>query len=188
MSGSISNDQTYLIGRWLHWIAALVFVVMVIGSDYWTLQTSNSDERELFYFWHIGVGMLFSLFLLLRIGWMVAYPELRTQFDSRWQYIAARTNHYALYTLMILLPLTGVLTRLFDGKDISFFGWLPIELGEWIWDEPWDERIEDWQLYAEEIHLFLKWAVYVLLSLHVLGSLSHWWKKRIKRGQHGLQR
>lgn len=181
MSLSLSKDISYSIGRWLHWLTAIIFLVMVIGTDLWTDFADSSDQREVLDFWHIGLGMSFVILLPFRIGWVIRYPELRTVFDSRWQAIAARTNHWGLYVLMILMPLSGIVTQLFAGEPISLFGYLPIPLPEAVWEINEGIFADDVAEYSEELHLFLKWAIYTLLSLHVLGALTHWLKSAYKR-------
>ncbi len=181
MSLPLSNDTAYSIGRWLHWLAAIIFVVMVVGTDIWTDLAESSDQREVLDFWHIGLGAAFVILLFFRIGWVVRYPERRTQFDSRWQAIAARSNHWALYILMVLMPLSGVVSQLFAGDPVSLFGFAPIHLADVILDINEGILADDVAEYSEELHLFLKWPIYTLLSLHILGALTHWLKSFIKR-------
>ena len=70
-----ASDRTYQIGRWLHWISAAVFILILVVSDFaaaWA--ADDSDKRELFNYWHISIGILFFYSLLLRIGWAIVYP------------------------------------------------------------------------------------------------------------------
>ncbi|MEH6470128.1 MAG: cytochrome b/b6 domain-containing protein [Halopseudomonas sp.] len=178
---SLSNDTSYLIGRWLHWLAAVIFILMVVGTDIWTDFAESSDQREVLDFWHVGFGVAFVVLLFFRIGWVVAYPERRTHFDSRWQALAARTNHWALYLLMVMVPLSGILGQLWEGGQLSLFGVGAIELSEQILDIDEGILADDMAYYSEEVHLFLKWPIYILLSLHISGALSHWLMSKLKR-------
>lgn len=181
MSLPLTQDTTYLIGRWLHWLAAFVFLVMLIGTDLWSDYADSSDQREVLDYWHIGLGMSFVLLLFFRIGWVIRYPERRTRFDSHWQAVAARSNHWALYILMILVPLSGILSQLFAGDPISLFGNLPLHLTDAVLDINEGILADDMAEYGEEFHLILKWPIYALLSFHIVGALSHWLGSIFKR-------
>lgn len=166
-----SNDFAYAFGRWLHWLSAVIFILMVIGTDIWAEFTRNGVDRDLLYYWHTSIGLLFFYLLFLRIGWVLVFPERRTQFEYRWQAIMARINHFGLYFLMVAVPLSGLLSELAVSEAVRVFGLLSLDAGEWLLND-------DLAYYSEEAHLLLKWAVYALLSLHVLGALSHWLKGR----------
>lgn len=174
MSQRFSDDATYTFGRWLHWLSAIVFILMVVGTDILAEYTRNSGDRNELYYWHISIGVLFLYLLFLRIGWVFVFPERRTHFAYRWQAIVARINHFGLYFLMIAVPLAGLLSELADAEQARVFGLFTLGGGEWILNE-------NLAFYAEEIHLQLKWAVYGLLSFHVLGALSHRLKGLLSR-------
>jgi cytochrome b561 len=175
-----ASKTTYRIGRRLHWLAAVIFIVMVVGTDIWTDFAKTSDQREVLYFWHIGLGYGFCLLLFVRIGWMIRYPELMTRFATTWQALVARTNHYALYFLMAAMPLSGMVGELWEGERISLFGLLPIYLSDSVLainEGILADEIAEW---CEEIHIFLKWPIYLLLSLHIAGATMHWLKHQFK--------
>lgn len=173
MSQRFTSDTTYAFGRWLHWLSAIIFIVMVVGTDIWAEYTNNNADREALYYWHISIGVLFLYLLFLRIGWVFVFPERRTHFEYRWQAAMARINHFGLYFLMVAVPLTGLISELAGDETIQIFGLLTLGGGEWLLSA-------DLAYYSEETHLLLKWGVYALLGLHVLGALTHWLESRFK--------
>ena len=181
MPERFSKDTAYIIGRWLHWLAAVLFLMMVVGTDIWTSYAESREQREVLDYWHISLGSIFVILLFFRIGWVILYPELRTHFDSRWQAIAARSNHWALYCLMIAMPLSGLVTQLFSGDPVSLFGQTLLVMPEAVFDINEGIFADDAAEYSEILHLFLKWPIYTLLCLHILGALTHWLKSALQR-------
>ncbi len=167
MSRLRNPENAYRIGRILHWVTAIVFIVMLVSTDILIEVASNSAERRELFYWHESFGVAFLYLLFFRFGWVLVYPETRTEFHNRWQAFAARSNHYFLYTLMILVPTSGFISALADGDTIPLFKLFTMQGGEWIVNE-------DLGYYLEELHLWLRLACYVLLGAHVLGAVSHW--------------
>ncbi len=166
-------DLAYRIGRILHWVSAIFFMTLLLSTDIAREIVSNSTERRELYYWHMSFGLMFLYLLIFRIGWAVIFPETRTAFAFRWQAIAARINHYFLYTLMITMPISGFLFTLADGNDIPLLKLFVLQPGEWLLSE-------DLGYYGKESHIYLTWAAYGLMSLHIAGALTHWWGKKRK--------
>ncbi len=169
-------DLAYRIGRILHWVTAIFFMVLLLSTDIAREIVSNSAERRELYYWHMSFGLIFLYLLTFRIGWVVIFPETRTQFAFRWQAISARINHFLLYTLMIAMPISGFLFTLADGDEIPLLKLFILQPGEWLLSE-------DLGYYGKEAHIYLTWAAYGLMTLHAAGALTHWWGKKRKAKQ-----
>lgn len=166
-------ENAYRLGRALHWATAIVFIVMLVTTDVLRELASNSAERRELYYWHMSIGVAFLYLLFFRYGWVILHPETRTRFASRWQAVMARANHFFLYTLMILVPLSGFLSSLADGDEVPLFKLFTMTGGEWLLND-------DLAYYGEELHIWLRWPCYALLAFHALGALSHWFFNRNK--------
>jgi cytochrome b561 len=83
----------------------------------------------------------------------------------RWQEVAARLNHWALYVLLFALPLTGWLMSSAANRPASWFGL--VQLPDFV--AP-DERLEE---AFEAAHEFLVNALFALVGLHVAAALKH---------------
>jgi cytochrome b561 len=85
------------------------------------------------------------------------------------QALLAKVVHFALYALMIGLPLLGWLTLSARGKPVPFFGLeLPALIGN-------NQETAKW---LKEIHESLATAGYFLIGLHVVAALYHQFVKR----------
>ncbi|WP_210397899.1 cytochrome b [Motiliproteus sediminis] len=173
----VTSERGYKIARFLHWFTAAIFIVMLIATYFAAQWASNSSERALVYYWHMSFGVLFLYLLTFRYFGAFVLPTTRTHFDSRVQAIMARTNHWFLYTLMIIVPTSGLFFTLADGDPVPFFKLFTLEPGEWLIHE-------DAGYYLGELHIWLKWPCLVLLVLHSLGAMTHWLMGVLKAKRH----
>ena len=82
---------------------------------------------------------------------------------------------------MIAMPAIGLIGELAEGTQVSFFGLLPWGVSEEILDLNEGIWADDVAYFGEDTHLWLKWPIYAVLALHVLGAMSHWLKKWMKK-------
>jgi cytochrome b561 len=146
-----------------HWsMFVLVVVVGILGllHDDWPKQTQA--------FWinvHAMIGLLLWLVLIARIGWRLRHPPpnlpagvgaLSRRFSS--------PVHWALYLLLFITPLIGVITFVYHGRvfDFYFFQINPgIKSNKAIFHP------------TEDIHGYLAYAIFALAGLHALAALWH---------------
>jgi cytochrome b561 len=83
----------------------------------------------------------------------------------RWQAIAARVNHWALYALLFALPITGWLTSSAANRPVSWFGL--VQLPDFV--AP-DAGLKE---AFEEAHEVLVVLLLTLVVLHVAAALKH---------------
>ena len=82
----------------------------------------------------------------------------------RWQALLAKAAHFALYGLMIVLPLSGWLMLSAGGKPIPFFAWeLP----------PLVAPSKSLARRLQEVHEAIASAGYALIGLHAAAALFH---------------
>jgi cytochrome b561 len=120
--------------------------------------------------------------VILRILWRASHrpPAFPAQY-SPWERLSAHGVHYALYALMLALPLSGWLHDsawrdaathpmhlfgLFEWPRLPFIMTLPAGLKE--------------ELHTRfgELHTWLGYGLYGLFALHVGGALKHQWFDR----------
>lgn len=107
----------------LHWLAVILIVatycLMLFKGQY----PKNSPGRNTMALWHYMCGL--SVFALVWVRLIVrlsgADPLIEPALP-RWQSLLADTMHWALYLLMVALPLLGWATLSARGADIPFFG------------------------------------------------------------------
>jgi cytochrome b561 len=156
--------------RTLHWLmAALIFVALGLGV--WSTQLPRGAMRSDVLFVHKSFGVAVLALIVVRVLARLALgsPVYATALD--WlMHAAARSAHLLLYALMIAMPVSGYLTSIAGGHDVSFFGLfsLPDLVGQ---NKAGDEG-------ASKAHYFFAWTIGVVITLHLLAVVWHAWIKR----------
>lgn len=169
----MQDDRYALVQRLLHWLTALlVLLVLVGGGLFWAYgydglkQSLGQDTTNAIYLIHKSCGVLILIAmvsrLILRKALGVPAPaETLTPFER----IASTAVHHSLYTALIVMPVVGWLATAAGGFPVEFFG---INLPGLI-DK--DKALSD-TLFT--VHFWLALAIVGLLALHVAGGLQHW--------------
>lgn len=115
---------------------------------------------------HKTLGLLALVLIVLRAVWVFtqkrpALPETM----SRHERIASKIAHYALYALMIAVPVFGWLSSSAFGSPTNVFGWFTVG-GIW----PKDRAALPFFYYS---HKYLAWTLLVLVAVHILAALWH---------------
>lgn len=150
----------------LHWLMLLLMVGVYACIELRVAFPKGSDPREALKMWHFMLGLsvlaLVSVRLILRL---VAGPAPAIAPPPKnWQQVSAKVVHFAMYILMLGLPLAGWLLLSAAGKPIPFFGLeLPPLVGE---NKALAEQVK-------EIHETAGKAGYFLIGLHAAAALFH---------------
>lgn len=152
-----------LIAILFHWIIALLIIGMLGVGLYMTSLPIGIQKLKI-YGWHKECGILVLGLVLLRIIWRLSNktPVLSL---PRWEHIAARLAHLALYGLMLAMPISGWLMTSAAGLAPSFFGLftLPNLLAP----------NHDLKELFELIHTWLAYALIATIALHFCAALKH---------------
>ena len=112
----------------LHWIIALLIIGMIpVGKVMTELDPSNLTN--LLYELHKSFGLIIFGLAVIRIGarFALGAPALEPNMP-RWQVMAARVSHAALYALIILVPLTGWAATSACCAPVNLFWTIPLTL------------------------------------------------------------
>jgi cytochrome b561 len=150
----------------LHWLTA----ICVIGG--WLLgqfmdSFPQGPPRAWALWAHISLGECVMLFLLVRLVWRIADPPPPPEPTrlGRLQEIAAKLSHYALYALLLAVPLVGIIVQLKRGNALPVFG-------AWNFASPWPtDRPTARSLL--EVHELLANALLILAGIHAAAALIH---------------
>lgn len=146
-----------------HWtMFVLVVIVGILGllHDDWPKETQG--------FWinvHALLGLLLWIALVARFFWRLRHapPALPGGIGAISRRLSS-TVHWALYALMFLTPILGVVTFLYHGRIFNF-GVFQLDFGikkNHAIFEP-----------TEDIHGYLAYALFALAGLHALAALWH---------------
>jgi cytochrome b561 len=150
----------------LHWLMFILIAAVYACIELRVLFPKGSDPRDALKMWHFMLGLsVFFLVILRLIVRFVSGPAPRIEPPSaRWQALLAKVVQFALYGLMLGLPLAGWFILSLAGKPIPFFG---LELPALVAEN------KDLAKWVKEIHETAGTVGYFLIALHVFAALFH---------------
>jgi len=153
-----------------HWLMLLLIAVAYATMEFKSIFPKGSAQRDAMATWHymLGMSVFVIVWLRLLLRSMGADPVIEPSLPD-WQAVLAKCTHWALYALMIGLPLLGWLTLSAKGKPVPFFG---IELPALIGKQ---ESLAKW---LKEIHEAVATVGYSLIGMHAAAALYHHYVRR----------
>ena len=114
------------VAKGLHWLMAVMILGLLALGIYMSDLPLSPQKLEL-YSWHKWFGVTVFLLVWLRLAWRVTHrPPALPESMSPLMQLAAHAGHFALYGLMIAIPMTGWLMSSAKGFQTVWFGVLPI--------------------------------------------------------------
>ena len=150
----------------LHWLVVLLLIMQYVVA--WNMpHIGRNTVPDTIINLHFSLGVLILFVIVLRIFWKWLMPEPTPLAGvPPWQVATATIVHYALYLLLLAMPILGWLNASFRGFEVSFFGLftlpklVPARASGFAW--------------TGDIHIFISY--YVLLpvaGLHIAAALYH---------------
>lgn len=152
----------------LHWIVALVLSAALVIA--WVLPRKSAPGYEAMLDLHKSVGILVLALVVPRLLWRLGNPVAPAASLTPIEAWLSHITHWALYAIMLLIPLTGYLYASAEGQHLDFFGWFtlasPLGSARAI-SRP-----------MEFVHKTGQYAIYAVVGLHVAAALYHHFVKR----------
>ena len=149
----------------LHWAMAIGLVAMFLFGLYMA-DLPLSPTKLKYYSWHKWAGVTAFLLVVIRLSWRIANrPPALPESMPRLMQWAAHAGHFALYALMIAIPLSGWLMSSAKGFQTVYFGVLPIP-------DLLDKNKEIGDLLAL-VHKSLNLLFIAVLAGHIGAALKH---------------
>ena len=160
------GDRYGAYSQFLHWgTAALVCAIVPVGLM--MVAAPTAELRRPLFEWHQSLGAAIWVLTLLRLwsrrGAAVPRPEVAM---FRWQVLLADLMHFALYGLLVTLPLIGYGGAAVLRQPTTLFGLIAIPA----------PSLPDWPALGNgllAIHRTMAWAMLLLLIVHVGIALYH---------------
>jgi cytochrome b561 len=161
------------IAQSLHWTAvALVLLAWTLGLIGDELPEGASRSWGLFI--HTNAGLLIIALTVLRLQWRLidpSPPAEKTEFGewlfADWMGLGAKLAHFALYSLMVAVPLVGMGLQFARGDSFSIFGLFDIA-SPWVRDKAFAHSVK-------EVHEVLAHALVAVAGFHAAAALVHHW-------------
>lgn len=154
------------VARFLHWL----FLFLLIGAWYAVDMHENfpkgSPERREWMQLHFALGVTIFTLLWVRLGWRLSGDRAAPLPGPRWQQLSSSLVHAALYLMLIVMPLTGLLTTQLAGRVVPWFGLFEIPL--------FVDTNKELAEKMEGVHADVLWPVLlVLVGVHAGAALWH---------------
>lgn len=163
----VDTKESYgSISKWFHWGMGVLIVWQFLkffdridDGEHWVGQTLVS--------WHISIGSLLLLLIVLRIAWALSQRSHRPVQNPTTAFLV-KIGHFLMYAAMALLPITGVFTMIGNG-----FGWAPFGIqlvaqGEEI----------AWMASLGSVHSPIAWLLLIMVIGHISIALVHHFVKK----------
>lgn len=160
-----SNTHYSILARLLHWGMAVLILIALVSVELHELFPKGSALRSALMATHFQTGLVIFALTWLRINQFAFNPPPAiTPEPPRWQKIAARLMHAALYLAMIALPALGVLMLQANDKPVTLLGMpLPVFIGA---DKPLAKALK-------ETHEAIGNLMIALILAHVAAAIWH---------------
>jgi cytochrome b561 len=146
----------------LHWASAiLLFVQIPLG--FYLVDLDFGPERINIENIHVLVGLsMFYLVILRLINKIINPPPKLEPSIFKGQKFLAKTNHLLLYVTILLITISGILKKLFNGETLVIL-FREIKILE-------NFEIAD---FFYDIHIFSNYLLIVLIIIHILAVIVH---------------
>lgn len=152
--------------RVFHWISAILLLIT------WAMMLlyTNLDSKV-----YIGLHKAFGVSLLF---WMIARVVNRVFTRApppaampKWQMLLSQLSHFALYALLIAMPIAGLLMSVYGGRPVDIFGLFQIPV--FVTPDRGLARLyNDW-------HTDIIWPMIIAFTLiHIGAALYHQFVKK----------
>ena len=158
-----ASGRYTLTAQALHWLTALLLLAILPLA--WVAEAMPPGPGRGYVFTlHKSVGVTILVLAAARLAWRATHPAPALPDGTpRGLELVGRANHWLLYALLLLMPLTGYLMSS-SGRPVSYFG---------LFDLPALPENRELARTANTLHLIGQWLVYALVALHVLGTAWH---------------
>jgi cytochrome b561 len=170
-------DSYGSVAKFFHWLIALLVIGMIIvGFSMGSIE--DTSLKSIVYNVHKSTGLTVLVLMVLRLLWRLINPTPQLPATTLvWQKIAARTSHFLLYLVLIIMPLSGWIMSTAAGHPPNFWWIAKINC-------PWVPLSKPLASFFSEVHTALAFTIATLVVIHFCGAMKHFLIDR----DHVLQR
>jgi cytochrome b561 len=110
------------LAKLLHWLIVVLLIIQYTVAWFMPHIGRNTVPETLINL-HFSLGTIILAVAVLRLLWRLTHPE-PTPMDkiAPWQLVTAKTIHYLLYLLLLIIPILGWTNASYRGFDVALFG------------------------------------------------------------------
>lgn len=155
------------VSRLLHWL-----VVSLVGAQFvlgWTMPDVHHDTKpDGLIAWHLVTGTALLAVMACRILWRATHRrpanDLAQTLAQPLRALSGLT-HYALYALLVVVPVLGWINASSRAWNVTLFGAIPLPA--------LSAAGSSFGHAMGDVHGVLAWALFSLICLHVGAALLH---------------
>lgn len=161
------NSSNLPIKKWpissrvLHWVSALLLLIT------WLLMVVYQyTDTKLYISLHKAFGISVLCWMIARVINRVFIKAPPPVAMPKWQAIISQLNHFALYALLIAMPIAGLLMSVYGGRPVDMFGLFEIPV--FVTPDRSAAR------FYNDIHTDIIWPMIIAFTLlHIGAALYH---------------
>ncbi|MGL4396818.1 MAG: cytochrome b [Hyphomicrobium sp.] len=149
----------------LHWLMAALMLTVYVTMEFRHVFEKGSVPREAMKYVHFVVGLTILALIVVRI--VARFKETAPAPDAmspRWQTLAASAAHFALYVLMLVMPILGWFLVSAKGGTVSILG---LTLPALV------EKNEQLAETFKALHYTISDIGLIVIAVHIGGALVH---------------
>lgn len=172
------------IAKWLHWLTAALFLGAYVSVYYrhWFTEDKTPESFTAFQI-HLSFGVTIAVVVALRILWRISNRAPDLERGSKFEHFLAHSGHYALYAVMIIMPITGYLGT---GGNTNYFFLFEIpkfestQIFTSIVSNGMGLTFKEFEKPMDYIHkdILGAWLVWILILGHIAAALFHHFVKQ----------
>ena len=151
----------------LHWATATFVVALWLISQIWEYFPRGDATRLGLQSFHVSLGLLFAVVLLVRILWRLGPGRRPLPATSGFMEVASEGVHYLLYGLLIAQVVLGVLWRWGKHDPLGFFALFVIP-------SPFDFVRATVNRFGD-LHGLVANIILIVAGLHAAAALFHYY-------------
>jgi len=163
-----TSDRYGLVSRALHWGMMLLFAWHFFGVACRVLLGRDAPLASFMFSTHRPMGTLLFALVVLRLAWVLVERRRRPAYADDLLGRVARIGHLALYVLMCLVPLLGLMRQYGSGRGFAPWG-VPLMENTGV-------RVSWLMAPANAVHGLLGWLLLILITGHTVMALVHHFK------------
>ena len=161
---ALTNNLTEYgsISKIFHWLSAAVLLIQ-IPLGFYLVDLDFGEKRLTIESIHVLLGLSIFYLIVLRLTYKLFNPTpslSNSLFPG--QKMIAKLNHIFLYISIIIISISGVLKKLFNGEMLDLF----------LFDLEIKDNFELAELFYD-IHILSNYTLIALISLHIFAVLIH---------------
>ena len=152
-----------LTAQWLHWLTAAC-ILAVLPLAWLAVNVPPGPAKGVLFTWHKSFGITIFVLIAARILWRAFHHAPPDTAEPTALTVIARINHWLLYAIFIVMPVSGFLLSAWGGRPTSYF---------FLFTIPALPPNPEASALADRVHLLGQWMVYALVGLHLLATAFH---------------